>query len=89
MRIPPLLADFIHARTCKPFCAKLLTLPIDYNTNRVLYVHLTPNVPICKASKKQQSHDKYTWDCCFLDNSRLFKSLYHQKIIEYTRLNQG
>ena len=27
MRIPPLLADFIHARTCKPFCAKLLTLP--------------------------------------------------------------
>lgn len=23
----PLLADFIHARGCKPICAKLLTLP--------------------------------------------------------------
>ena len=23
----PLLADFIHARDCKPICAKLLTLP--------------------------------------------------------------
>ena len=28
MRTPPLLADFIHARDCKPFCEKLLTLPI-------------------------------------------------------------
>ena len=27
MRTPPLLADFIHARPCKPFCEKLLTLP--------------------------------------------------------------
>ena len=25
--MPPLLADFIHARGCKPICAKLLTLP--------------------------------------------------------------
>ena len=24
----PLLADFIHARGCKPICAKLLTLPM-------------------------------------------------------------
>ena len=23
----PLLADFIHARACKPFCEKSLTLP--------------------------------------------------------------
>ena len=28
MRTSPLLADFIHARGCKPICAKLLTLPI-------------------------------------------------------------
>ena len=28
MRTPPLLADFIHARPCKPFCEKLLTLPL-------------------------------------------------------------
>ena len=27
MRMPPLLADFIHPRVCKPICAKLLTLP--------------------------------------------------------------
>ena len=27
MRMPPLLADFSHARACKPFCEKYLTLP--------------------------------------------------------------
>ena len=25
--MPPLLADFIHARGCKPICEKSLTLP--------------------------------------------------------------
>ena len=25
--MPPLLADFIHARACKPICEKYLTLP--------------------------------------------------------------
>ena len=25
--MPPLLADFTHARPCKPFCEKYLTLP--------------------------------------------------------------
>ena len=25
--MPPLLADFIHHRVCKPICEKLLTLP--------------------------------------------------------------
>ena len=29
MRTPPLLADFIHHRVCKPICEKLLTLPVD------------------------------------------------------------
>ena len=29
MRTPPLLADFIHHRVCKPICEKLLTLPIS------------------------------------------------------------
>ena len=28
MRTPPLLADFIHHRVCKPICEKLLTLPV-------------------------------------------------------------
>ena len=27
MRTPPLPADFFHARACKPFCEKSLTLP--------------------------------------------------------------
>ena len=27
MRTPPLLADFTHARACKLFCEKYLTLP--------------------------------------------------------------
>jgi hypothetical protein len=27
--MPPLLADFTHARPCKPFCEKYLTLPCD------------------------------------------------------------
>ena len=27
--MPPLLADFTHARPCKPFCEKYLTLPGD------------------------------------------------------------
>ena len=26
--MPPLLADFIHHRVCKPICEKLLTLPL-------------------------------------------------------------
>ena len=31
LRTPPLLADFIHSRACKPKCEKLLTLTIaDY-----------------------------------------------------------
>ena len=28
MRMPPLLADFSHARACKPICEKSLTLPV-------------------------------------------------------------
>ena len=36
MRTSPLLADFIHARGCKPICAKLLTLPI-VEINKCIY----------------------------------------------------
>ena len=35
MRTPPLLADFIHARPCKPFCEKLLTLPFHTSLNKI------------------------------------------------------
>ena len=34
--MPPLLADFSHARACKPFCEKYLTLP--GRLNRFLYM---------------------------------------------------
>ena len=30
MRMPSLLADFIHPRVYKPICAKLLTLPGEF-----------------------------------------------------------
>ena len=38
--MPPLPADFIHPRVCKPICAKSLTLPqelldyLEYYNNR-------------------------------------------------------
>ena len=31
MRTPPLLADFTHAKPCKPFCEKSLTLPACFS----------------------------------------------------------
>ena len=33
MKTPPLPADFIHPRVCKPICAKLLTLPEGRRTD--------------------------------------------------------
>ena len=35
MRTPPLLADFIHPRNCKPICENSLTLPEHFNHRRV------------------------------------------------------
>ena len=32
MRIPLLLADFIHARACRPKCEKFLTRPMEMAT---------------------------------------------------------
>ena len=34
--MPPLLADFTHARVCKPFCENSLTLPTRIRTNNVI-----------------------------------------------------
>ena len=34
--MPPLLADFIHPRVCKPICEKSLTLPVCKLRNRIL-----------------------------------------------------
>ena len=54
MRMPPLLADFSHARACKPFCEKYLTLPhfktelidyLDYYNNRRIKLKLKGLTP--------------------------------------------
>lgn len=39
MRMPSLLADFIHPRVYKPICAKLLTLP-GFSAFFVLFLSL-------------------------------------------------
>ena len=38
MRTPPLLADFSHARACKPFCENSLTLPLSMIRQGLFYV---------------------------------------------------
>lgn len=48
MRTSPLLADFIHARGCKPICAKLLTLPMGM----YIYEALCDVSPILHAFAK-------------------------------------
>ena len=35
MKMPPLLADFTHARPCKPFCEKYLTLPLQHKQQQL------------------------------------------------------
>ena len=35
--MPPLLADFTHARPCKPFCEKYLTLPVQSGRRNLLF----------------------------------------------------
>ena len=39
--MPPLLADFTHARVCKPFCEKYLTLPLNLLTSGKLNGYLS------------------------------------------------
>lgn len=41
--MPPLLADFTHARPCKPKCEKYLTLPLPYLEAEL---SLFPNVKV-------------------------------------------
>ena len=47
MRTPPLLADFIHPRNCKPICEKLLTLPACKEYKKLLEL-------ICRNEEKLQ-----------------------------------
>ena len=48
MKMPPLLADFTHARPCKPFCEKYLTLP--ENRNKML------NRKLSAEKRKERNH---------------------------------
>ena len=50
MRTPPLLADFSHARACKPFCENSLTLP-----------RCTRNIGDIKADFLHESRPKIIW----------------------------
>ena len=49
MRTPPLLADFSHARACKPFCENSLTLPksdetmIEYSAGNIMHYLMNNN----------------------------------------------
>ena len=44
MRIPLLLADFIHARACIPKCEKFLTRPKEQIEKMFALTPITPNV---------------------------------------------
>ena len=54
----PLLADFIHARACKPFCEKSLTLPVLI----LLGFHLVveQSVIVCFAHSEHLLKQKYS-----------------------------
>ena len=42
--MPPLLADFIHARGCKPICEKSLTLPDIKAYKLISIIRISPGV---------------------------------------------
>ena len=57
--MPPLLADFTHARVCKPFCEKFLTLPrsliVHYRLPSGLLRQDLPSLrPVLKNPKKNK-----------------------------------
>ena len=51
MKMPPLLADFTHARPCKPFCEKYLTLPF------IGEVNLAGDDQTVERQRKDKTHD--------------------------------
>ena len=69
--MPPLLADFSHARACKPFCEKYLTLPMVRVSLKDLWKSSNTNSlqAASKASSQSQSqsvtHNKHWVTLCF------------------------
>ena len=53
MRTSPLLANFIHARGCKPKCEKSLTRPEAYGFGFVFYVQLSLAAQPAKPRKSE------------------------------------
>ena len=83
MRTPPLLADFIHHRVCKPICEKLLTLPPPYNTGNEGWVYNDnvndPRIKkwlgevVGKEGEDLTRHDK--WLCMMYPRLKLLQRL--------------
>ena len=68
MRTPPLLADFIHHRVCKPICEKLLTLPRfdleQFNRDRAYESRRRPLETACGSFYVQAFEspaERYSW----------------------------
>ena len=53
MRTPPLLADFSHARPCKPFCENSLTLPTTFEA---LFMQNAKQIIAQKVMKTASKH---------------------------------
>lgn len=61
--MPPLLADFTHARVCKPFCEKFLTLPTTARALQKIYsVHSKQTQTACKAKQAAPKGRLFGWN---------------------------
>ena len=69
--MPPLPADFIHARACKLKCEKILTRPLRFHDLRHPYVkHTTKNKSLQKQKSQTTNDNLIVWDFCFFDLCR-------------------
>lgn len=58
----PLLADFIHARACKPFCEKSLTLPVYDDLKQTIQKHNLKQLPDNSMSRFIREHFPEVWE---------------------------
>ena len=56
--MPPLLADFIHNRVCKPICEKLLTLP-KFQPARVFFPATGQQIGLPQIRKLTKEWDQH------------------------------